>query len=102
MTNSFNLSELIGKRKDVSDTEEKFLALLEKEMHTAKPIDVSVMERAAKIKAKGDDAKRRATAKDVKAAVKVGNLQMKFFEENGRFPSEEEAREFILNKLEEK
>ena len=92
MTNSFNLSELVDKRKDVRNTEEKFLDLLDKEIYTAKPIDVSVMERAAKIKAKGDAAKRRATAKDVEAAAMVGNLQMKFFEENGRFPTDEEVK----------
>jgi len=49
MTNSFNLSELVDKRK-------------------------------------------RATAKDVEVAAKVGNLQMKFFEENGRFPTDEEVK----------
>ena len=45
------------------------------------------------------DKRKRATAKDVEVAAKVGNLQMKFFEENGRFPTDEEAREFILNKV---
>jgi len=63
MTNNFNLSELMDKRKDVSNTEEKFLDLLDKEMHTAKPINASVIERAARIKAKGDDALKRETAK---------------------------------------
>ena len=57
MTNSFNLSELMDKRKS-------------------------------------------ATARDVEAAAKVGNMQMEFFEETGRFPTEKEAREFILNKVE--
>jgi hypothetical protein len=46
---------------------------------------------------------KRATAQDVKAAANVGNLQMEFFEEIGRFPTDTEL-DCMLNesKVEEK